>query len=176
MFSFKVSRRKRGGILNRLRAVETYIVLTKLIISKNLPMSYNYDKDLSTTQLHTLVKLDECGDLNLSRLAEEGMVTNQAMTQIADKLEKLGYVERCYSKENRRVTNLHLTENGQGYIKRFYEKMDQMFLDMFSSCSDEEIGKLEEASRFIVSLLAKVVEDYGEKYKCELKQVLERVE
>lgn len=160
--------------MNRLKEVEAYIVLTKLIISKNLPMSYKYDTDLSTTQLHTLVKLDECGDMNLSRLAEDGMVTNQAMTQIADKLEKLGYVERCYSSENRRVTNLHLTERGQDYIKCFYERMNQMFLDMFAACSDEEIEKLGEASRFMIGLLAKVVGDYGEKYKRELNHVLGR--
>lgn len=157
--------------LNRQDALSAYIILTKLVISRNLPLSYAYDKELSNSQLHTLVKLEECGDMPLSQLAQRSTVSNQSMTAIADKLEKLGYVQRRHSEENRRSTVLHLTEKGSQYMERFYRTMREMFEKDLAQFSDEEMETLGRAALLLAQMQSRIGNEYGSTYQNELRMV-----
>lgn len=157
--------------MNRQDAVSAYIILTKLVISRNLPMSYTYDKKLSNSQLHALVKLEECGDMPLSQLAQKSAVSNQSMTAIADKLEKLGYVQRQHSRENRRSTVLHLTETGRQYMERFYRTMRGIFEKDLAQFSDEEMEALGRASLFLAQMQSRIGNEYGSAYQNELRML-----
>ena len=68
--------------MDRHEALEAYVVLTKLMMSMNHPLSSRHNTTFTTPQLYTLVKLHECGEMNLSQVAQIIMVSNQAMTGI----------------------------------------------------------------------------------------------
>ena len=80
--------------MDRHEALEAYVVLTKLMMSMNHPLSSRHNTTFTTPQLYTLVKLHECGEMNLSQVAQIIMVSNQAMTGITNKLVSDGYIER----------------------------------------------------------------------------------
>jgi DNA-binding MarR family transcriptional regulator len=59
----------------------------------------------------------EAGPVTLSALGEELGVTPSAVTQIADRLERAGYVTRAMGDSDRRVRRLCLTPDGEEMMR-----------------------------------------------------------
>ena len=150
--------------MNRTEALDAYVVLTKLMMSMNHPLSSRHNTTFTNPQLYTLVKLHECGEMNMSKIAQIIMVTNQAMTGITNKLVADGYIERIYPPENRRQILLRLTQKGQVYMDEFYQTMDGIFTQIFADCSDQEIIEMGCASKSIIKILSKVNDQFGQGY------------
>lgn len=149
-----------------------YAVLTKLIFSRNYQMTAMNDRGLTMSQMFVLAKLDECGPLNLTALAKAVLVTNQAMTGITNKLVSEGLIERVYSENNRRQIVVQLTQEGHSFMNAYYEHVYEEFRMMFESCTPEEIDRVNQASREIVEILARVNPDYGVQYRKEIGDIL----
>ena len=65
----------------------------------------------------------------ITELAKELGITASAATQLADRLQRSGLVERVVSQHDRRVKLLHLTESGKQYISaRRARRVDRMAL------------------------------------------------
>src|SRR5262245_55471890 len=60
----------------------------------------------------------QSGPRSMSSLSEELNISVSAVTQIADRLEKAGLVERVAESGDRRLRNLRLTETGQGLMSK----------------------------------------------------------
>lgn len=76
---------------------------------------------------------------------------NQSLGELLAKLERNGYVERTPSESDRRVLNVHLTDEGKKAAKRMEEQL-QGVKDPFDSLSEEEqetllalLGKVSDA-------------------------------
>lgn len=162
--------------MDRHEALEAYVVLTKLMMSMNHPLSSRHNTTFTTPQLYTLVKLHECGEMNLSQVAQIIMVSNQAMTGITNKLVSDGYIERVYQPENRRQILIRLTAQGQHYMDSFYAAMDDVFAQIFEECTDEEIVSMGRASKTIMKVLSKVNNQFGQDYIKHVMRVMSREE
>ena len=162
--------------MNRNEALDTYVVLTKLMMSMNHPLASRHNKTFTTPQLYTLVKLHECGEMNMSQVAQVIMVTNQAMTGITNKLVADGYIERVYPPENRRQILLRLTQKGQTYMDEFYQTMDNAFAQIFADCSDEELIAMGKASKTIIKTLSRVHGQFGQGYIHHVMRVMSKQE
>jgi DNA-binding MarR family transcriptional regulator len=72
--------------------------------------------DLPVAQLRTCSFLLNVGASSTTELAEELGVSVSAATQIADRLEKCGFVERMSDRHDRRIKILALTEQGKALM------------------------------------------------------------
>lgn len=62
------------------------------------------------------------GDRSISCLSRELGITMSATTQLADRLERNGMVERCADEDDRRVRSLCLTQKGRAIMQARKEK------------------------------------------------------
>ncbi len=74
---------------------------------------------LSLSEVSTLEHLSSAGDLTASQLAERLYMTSGAITGLADRLERLGYVERVPHPRDRRSLLLRATPRaGEAFRER----------------------------------------------------------
>ncbi|MFQ6614881.1 MAG: MarR family winged helix-turn-helix transcriptional regulator, partial [Fidelibacterota bacterium] len=71
------------------------------------------EKGITATQFMVLDALKDRGALPLSEIGRKIYLDKPAITGLADRLEKDGFVERRRSSDDRRVVRLHLTAKGE---------------------------------------------------------------
>ncbi len=90
--------------------------------------------DLPVAQLRVCNTLHEEGARTISVLARELRITVSAVTQIADRMESAGMVERLVGKDDRRTKSLRLTDRGadmlrarrRGRVRRAMEVLSEL--------------------------------------------------
>ena len=103
------------------------------LISRLIRNLYNLESGDIANEL-SVAHLRACNALYespkpISELATELGITNSAATQLADRLQRSGLVERVVSQQDRRVKLLHLTESGiQRIGARRNRRVDRMVL------------------------------------------------
>ncbi len=109
------------------------------------PRKYTEDDALYMREVHFVIELGAMGTPTMSEMAQRLNVTQGAVTQMAARMEKKGYVTRSKDSMDKRVTILSLTEQGKvlrknhmEFDKARYEAVSE-FLREFS---DEELLKL----------------------------------
>jgi DNA-binding MarR family transcriptional regulator len=70
------------------------------------------EQSLSLSAFHILTALSDGDPTSMSSLAIRLNVTTSAVTDIVDRLERKGLVTRTYSKQDRRIINITITEEG----------------------------------------------------------------
>ncbi len=89
----------------------------------------------------------------ITELAKELGITTSAATQLADRLQRSGLVERVVSQQDRRVKLLHLTESGIQHIgARRTRRVDRMVL---------ALDRLSEEQREAVLAAMRVLSEAG---------------
>ncbi len=89
----------------------------------------------------------------ITELARELGITTSAATQLADRLQRSGLVERVVSQQDRRVKLLHLTESGRQTIgARRARRVDRMVL---------ALDRLSEEQREAVLAAMRVLSEAG---------------
>jgi len=93
----------------------------------------------------------EGGVARVTQISEKLEITKAAATQMVDTLENLGYVERVYDDEDKRVTLVKMTPQGK-------QELDQILID-FSTYMDGLITFLgPEDTQRMSDLLDKMIE------------------
>lgn len=77
--------------------------------------------DLPLRQFKVCVALSH-GGRSMSDVARELRLSRSAVTQVSDRLERRGLVERSFENEDRRVRKLKLTTKGQRLMRSHEEK------------------------------------------------------
>src|SRR5438132_7253453 len=72
--------------------------------------------ELPLAQLRVCTLL-QAGPRTISALSEELGISVSAVTQIADRLERVGFVERLVEPDDRRIKQLQLTPSGAGVMR-----------------------------------------------------------
>lgn len=88
---------------------------------------------LSQNQIMLMFLLQLTGSLNITDISERLIITPGAASFMCDKLENLDYVERVRTKEDRRVVNIVLTEQGRQRILSLFDSYAVADLDTMSS-------------------------------------------
>jgi DNA-binding MarR family transcriptional regulator len=68
---------------------------------------------LSSPQFHVIIWLGYEGPLHIGVLARRAAIHDKSITGVVDRLEKMGYVDRTRSPEDRRSVTIQLTAEGQ---------------------------------------------------------------
>lgn len=78
------------------------------------------DYGLTSPQLGVLEALHHVGPLSLGELAEKLLVTGGNITYVMDRLEAQGLVYRERSRQDRRVVEARLTEEGRRVVEEYF--------------------------------------------------------
>lgn len=105
------------------RALDLQIKLFRAANSlRNVLSRFWDDHDLTESQFATLEALYHLGPLNHKQIAEKMLTREANITHVVDNLERDGLVERERSEEDRRVVEVHLTEEGRDLIGSVFPK------------------------------------------------------
>ncbi|MCC5915346.1 MAG: MarR family transcriptional regulator [Balneolaceae bacterium] len=100
------------------------------------------DADLTLSQFGTMEALYHLGPLNQRAIGEKILKSGGNITMVVDNLEKCGYVKRKKDPEDRRAVLIHLTKEGEAFIRDFFPKHLEKILEEFSVLSEEEKAQL----------------------------------
>ena len=108
---------------SRTEFLKTLEDWAKLYFFQSLTDFYSYLKhtELSLLQAYALAYLVFKGSINISELCEHMMVSPGAASQLVDRLEKLGMVERIADPNDRRVRRISVLDKGEKFVQEHFE-------------------------------------------------------
>lgn len=121
---------------------EKLLTFIPMMTKKIIRLDMQANKILPVNQLVVLGILGDEGILSISEVCRKISVSKPQMTIIIDKLEKKGLVYRVYSKEDRRIINIDLTEKGKEYLSSLLEMFKENLSHKLISLPEEELAKL----------------------------------
>lgn len=93
---------------------------------------------ISRQQLDVLCIIYEKGQITMGELCKEISSACSTATDLADKLEKAGYVERLREKRDRRVVRLNILAKGEKMIKTVMERRANLLTSILDSFEEED--------------------------------------
>jgi DNA-binding MarR family transcriptional regulator len=95
---------------------------------------------ITSSQHSVLDALAQKDGLSLSEIGKRVFLDKPAITGLADRLEKDGYVVRKRTAEDRRVIHLWLTEKGRQLLKEFEDVVATTDRELIQQLSPDELG------------------------------------
>lgn len=95
--------------------------------------------------------------LAMSHLKEVLNVSKQQLSQVTKDLEDEELIERLYSKENRRIVSLRITDKGLDFINSICRDMTVRMNKNLSSLTEEERHELKQSLLKLSTILNKVM-------------------
>jgi len=89
-------------------------------------------------QLLVLQFLHENPDARMTDAAQFMKVSTAALTGLADRLVKSGYIARSFDSGDRRIIRVNLTPKGRELVRKIKEQRRQMVIDVFGKISEQE--------------------------------------
>lgn len=119
--------------------------------------------EINPAQGRILFALWQKDNIPIQELGERTSLEKSTLTSMLDRLEKLGYLVRVPSTEDRRKILIRLTEKNEE-MRAAYERVSEDMLDLFyRGLSEEEIQNLEGMlERMLENLIAFEREQKGE--------------
>ena len=114
---------------------------TKLRRSAALRWEEEGNEPVSLSESHLLARI-ALTPLSISEAARITGISRQAVQKTAKALEKRGYLESSYLKDNKRDKYLHLTQRGSDYIKESERMKLQMEKELTDQIGQEDMVKL----------------------------------
>lgn len=102
-------------------------------------------RDLSVTELHTLVAIGQGKTKTMSQVAASLKISVSTLTVSISRLVKKGYVDRFRIPEDRRIVKIRLTEAGAAAVKEHEDFHMEMIADAISQVPEDQIGKFIES-------------------------------
>ncbi|PAB60297.1 MarR family transcriptional regulator [Anaeromicrobium sediminis] len=116
-------------------------------------------KDLNSTHTKTLMALKYEGSSTMSSISRKIELEKGSFTPVANKLIKLGYIEKVQSTEDKRKSLLQLTESGHNFAERFHEEHTKYIYNQLSKLSEAERGAYLAAINLVQCLSRKILEE-----------------
>jgi DNA-binding MarR family transcriptional regulator len=111
---------------------------------------------ISVSQLKALAAFHEDREYSMSELSRNALVKMPSMTEMVDRMEAAGILERVRDSGDRRVVNVSLTERGKKIHQEFIERRRRELSAVFSRMDDADQEELLKALRTVSTLLQKV--------------------
>ena len=94
--------------------------------------------ELSMTEVHVLEAIQNAAEPTMTNVSRTLRVTIGTLTTSISTLVRKGYVTRIRGEEDRRVVNLHLTDNALEVLKVHAKFHDEMIESVFKDLNIEE--------------------------------------
>lgn len=138
--------------LNKGIAISRLISETAMLLKHNM-MKGLEDTGVTAPQGMVLGTLSKLGQIKISELSERLGLSNSTVSGIVDRLEKLQFVERIRSEEDRRVVYVRLTSKFQEMHKGFHVKAEENIASIAAKADPEELSKIIEGLDTLKKLL-----------------------
>jgi len=102
-------------------------------------MNLVYDNEMSRNEFFILKTLYELGPKKSSDLSKMLNVSASHITAITDSLVEKKWIDRVRSIQDRRIVDIHLTEEGKKTLLLFEKKKTDFLLEKFNEFSEEDI-------------------------------------
>jgi len=111
------------------------------------------DFDITTPQFNALLLLKEHGDMTIGDLGSQLYLASSTATDLIDRMERNGLVERARDTNDRRVVRLHMLEKGHQMIKEVLENRKRYLSGILSQIPPQEISTLKESLQSLYDLM-----------------------
>ncbi len=101
-----------------------------------------YEGSLSLVHLNVLMALRAHGSLTMSQLADLLDVSVASATGIVDRMEKKGVVERRHSEADRRVVEVHVTDQGEAVSQAMRTERQMRLSALLAEIDGEDLAAL----------------------------------
>lgn len=126
----------------------TEIRLAVFRLSRRLRLEKS-DGELSDTQFGVLAVLNRHGPHTLSALAERERVTAPSMNRTVNYLEERGYLRRDADADDRRRTNIVITDSGSAVVRETIAKRDAWLTSRIRKLPADQRAVLVEAAEIL---------------------------
>ena len=118
---------------------------------------------VSGAQVWILSAIAETPGITVSRLGETLSVHVSTVSNMLDKLAKGGLVERLRSEEDRRVVNLHLTDEGKSVLARAPQPLTGLVPHALENLPEPVLIRLNEDLALLIEQMQHVDHDNADK-------------
>ncbi len=109
------------------------------------PRKYAEDDALYMREVHFAIEVGSADNLTMGEVAQRLNVTQGAVTQMAMRMEKKGYVKRSKQSTDKRLTTISLTEKGKQLCDSHieYDKKEHLMISAgLMDFTDEDLLKI----------------------------------
>jgi len=103
------------------------------------------DFDITPPQFNALLHLDESGAITMGELCQKMYLACSTATDLIDRMERNGLIERSRDTTDRRVIRLHITERGRKIIGEVMQARRRYLSGILTKMSDEDKTRLIES-------------------------------
>jgi MarR family 2-MHQ and catechol resistance regulon transcriptional repressor len=127
-------------------ALDTWVKLARASSSFNKKSIDNIRSfGLTQPQFGVIEALGHLGPMKIGVLCSKMLVSGGNMTLVLDNLEKLEFIERVHSQEDRRAILIQLTKNGEDLFNKVFSNHAEFVsahMSVLSEKEQKELGKL----------------------------------
>ncbi|MCB0660813.1 MAG: MarR family transcriptional regulator [Saprospiraceae bacterium] len=131
--------------------IEKLSRMMKLSFSRKLLANENIN--ITVDQWVCLKLLDQYGQMNQQQLSDHSLKDAPTLTRIIDKLEAKALIAKAPDPNDRRKTNLSLTDEGETMVARIKPILQSFRSEVYSGISASELHTMEEIIHKIFSNL-----------------------
>ncbi|HHY28708.1 MAG TPA: MarR family transcriptional regulator [Desulfitobacterium dehalogenans] len=98
----------------------------------------------SELNLLKVIKMNSTEDqgATMSSLSDHLEISKSAVSQMVNHLEDEGYIERLFTKNDRRLVYVRLTDEGEQYMAQRYQKFLQSMTEIFNRMGEKDTEEL----------------------------------
>lgn len=97
---------------------------------------------ITPPQFTALLWLNQEGDMTIGELSQKMYLACSTMTDLIDRMEKNGVVERVRDARDRRVVRVHMLERGKRIIRDVMKARQAYLAEILSTFSPEEVESI----------------------------------
>jgi DNA-binding MarR family transcriptional regulator len=102
-----------------------------------------YGIEINPAQGRIMFALWQKDDIPINELAKKTQLKKSTLTSMLDRLEKMGYIRRQYSKTDRRKILIKRTEKDRAMEKKYVEVSEEMTRLFYKKFSRSQIDRFE---------------------------------
>ena len=130
-------------------------------LSRNIPGTKGNDLLPFIGQYRCLLLLENSGPINQKGLADALQIRPASLSELLDKMQKSGWIQRRVNEKDRRKINIFLTEDGKGISQQMIEARRDMASTVFGVLNEEEQEQLE---MLLSKLISELEKNQGEEF------------
>lgn len=111
------------------------------------------DFDITTPQFNALLLLAEHGDMTIGDLGNKMYLASSTATDLIDRMERNGLVERIRDTNDRRVVRLHMLDKGDQMIQEVLENRKRYLDNILSQVAEQDKEVLVKSLQSIYELM-----------------------
>ena len=114
---------------------------------------------VNMSQLKAMTAFSEDSLLSMGELCKMANIKMPSMTEVVDRFEKEGILERIRNNEDRRVVKVKMTEKGKKMHKEVLKRRANELTKMFGVLTTEDRTRLVDSLKNVSEILIKVTEN-----------------